>query len=416
MRTSFDEGLRADARPARRSAADLRPLLGRVLAQVRATPVARHRLRRRRRAAPGRRRRARRWSAVAFGATYGPAWYRELTAALRSALAGDRAPLLRLVAEATTAAARRRRRRSPTARASTPRSACHDYPQLYDMTAAAGAAPASQYRAAVRGRAHADPDIYGPFTIARVPRLGLGGAGLVPAVAGRRRRTTRPGRPRRSAATTRDVPMLVLSAASSTRSRRRPRARWSPASSRDARQVAHRQQLPRHGRRRHRRLRGRDPAGASSRDPAHGLTPAVLACAPRCRRCGPCASYPTLVRAVPPAGAGAGIAVPAAGLARRRDRARPSPTCMDRWWNNYSGNGVGPVRRHLVLHRRPGHHASTLHDVRLTTDLAVSGTVVLVPLRPRGDREAHRRQAGRRRWRAPCAARRVNGTVDGFWD
>ena len=38
---------------------------------------------------------------VAFGATYAPAFYRELTAALRSALTGDRGPLLRLVAEAT---------------------------------------------------------------------------------------------------------------------------------------------------------------------------------------------------------------------------------------------------------------------------------------------------------------------------
>ena len=36
---------------------------------------------------------------VAFGATYGPAWYRELPGALRSALQGDRTPLLRLVAE-----------------------------------------------------------------------------------------------------------------------------------------------------------------------------------------------------------------------------------------------------------------------------------------------------------------------------
>ena len=36
---------------------------------------------------------------VAFGATYGPSVYRELPGALRSALAGDRAPLLRLVAE-----------------------------------------------------------------------------------------------------------------------------------------------------------------------------------------------------------------------------------------------------------------------------------------------------------------------------
>ena len=76
----------------------------------------------------------RRLAAVAYGATYGPAFYREMTAAMRSALRGDRAPLLRLVAEATGGGTD----------AGSPRAysegldaavACHDYPQVYDMTA-----------------------------------------------------------------------------------------------------------------------------------------------------------------------------------------------------------------------------------------------------------------------------------------
>ena len=57
--------------------------------------------------------------AVAFGATYTPAFYRELTAALRSGLAGDRGPLLRLVAEATGGGTDAGPV-GPTARASTP--------------------------------------------------------------------------------------------------------------------------------------------------------------------------------------------------------------------------------------------------------------------------------------------------------
>ena len=71
---------------------------------------------------------------VAFGATYGPYAYRELTAALRSALRGDRVPLLRLVAEAegggTNAGPVRAYSEGLDAAV-----ACHDYPQLYDMTA-----------------------------------------------------------------------------------------------------------------------------------------------------------------------------------------------------------------------------------------------------------------------------------------
>lgn len=101
--------------------------------------------------------------AIAFGATYTPAFYRELTAALRSGLAGDRAPLLRLVAEATggDTDAGPVKDYSEGLDAAV---ACHDYAQLYDMTAAP-AVRQQQYAAGLDARSVSDPDTYGPFTV-----------------------------------------------------------------------------------------------------------------------------------------------------------------------------------------------------------------------------------------------------------
>lgn len=99
---------------------------------------------------------------VAFGATYTPAFYRELTAALRSALIGDRRPLLRLVAEATGGGTDA----GPAYYYSEGLDAavvCHDYPQLYDMAAPPGPVREQQYAAAL---AAADPATYAPFTVA----------------------------------------------------------------------------------------------------------------------------------------------------------------------------------------------------------------------------------------------------------
>ena len=98
---------------------------------------------------------------VAFGATYTPAFYRELTAALRSALDGDRTPLLRLVAEATGGGTDA----GPAffySEGLDAAVACHDYPQLYDMTAPPGAVRETQYAAAL---AAADPATYAPFSV-----------------------------------------------------------------------------------------------------------------------------------------------------------------------------------------------------------------------------------------------------------
>ena len=95
---------------------------------------------------------------VAFGATYAPSFYRELTAALRSGLAGDRKPLLRLVAEATGGSTDGGpvRAYSEGLDAAV---ACHDYPQLYDMTASPQVR-AAQYAAALA----TSPTYYAPFT------------------------------------------------------------------------------------------------------------------------------------------------------------------------------------------------------------------------------------------------------------
>jgi pimeloyl-ACP methyl ester carboxylesterase len=102
-------------------------------------------------------------TSVAFGATYTPAFYRELTAALRSALRGDRAPLLRLVAEAVggSSDAGPDRDYSEGLDAAV---ACHDYPQLYDMTAPPGAVRERQLDRAVAARDRTHPRTFGPFT------------------------------------------------------------------------------------------------------------------------------------------------------------------------------------------------------------------------------------------------------------
>jgi pimeloyl-ACP methyl ester carboxylesterase len=102
-------------------------------------------------------------AAVAFGATFAPAFYRELTAALRSGLSGDHRPLLRLVAEATGGGTDA----GPVAAYSEGLDAavsCHDYPQLYDMTAPP-VVRQQQYAAALDARTASYPDTYGPFTI-----------------------------------------------------------------------------------------------------------------------------------------------------------------------------------------------------------------------------------------------------------
>ncbi len=115
----------------RRGGAEFMPTIRRVLGQVRDHPW-----RGRSHDADGRPMRVRVTPAtladVVFIAAFTPAWYRELTAAMRSGLRGDRRPLLRLVAEATGGGTDPEPP-ATTARGSRPRS-CHDYPNVYDLT------------------------------------------------------------------------------------------------------------------------------------------------------------------------------------------------------------------------------------------------------------------------------------------
>ena len=130
---------------------------------------------------------------VAYGATYTPAFYRELTAALRSGLAGDRAPLRRLVAEATGG----NTDAGPVAEYSEglyAAVACHDYPQLYDMTAPpACGASSTPPRCRAAGLA--------PRDVRAVHRGGVRGVGLAGARLVHRLARRAGGQPGRSAGT-----------------------------------------------------------------------------------------------------------------------------------------------------------------------------------------------------------------------
>ena len=99
---------------------------------------------------------------VAFGATYGPAIYAELPGALRAALHGDHKPLLRLTAESLyTGSGGDPVDYSEGLDAAV---SCHDYPQLYDMTATPDVRRA-QYADAIRRQIVSNRRIYAPFTV-----------------------------------------------------------------------------------------------------------------------------------------------------------------------------------------------------------------------------------------------------------
>jgi pimeloyl-ACP methyl ester carboxylesterase len=100
---------------------------------------------------------------LAFGATYGPAYYREFAASMRAALHGDRAPLLRLIAETNDSSSYAG---IPTAYSEGLDAAvtCQDYPQLFDMSDPP-AQRLREYKASVRKEQRQHPRVYAPFTI-----------------------------------------------------------------------------------------------------------------------------------------------------------------------------------------------------------------------------------------------------------
>ena len=345
---------------------------------------------------------------VAFGATYGPAWYRELAAALRAALAGNRAPLLRLVAEAVY----------PGPYASDvvaysegldAATSCHDYPQLYDMTAP----PAQrkvEYRAAVEAEQQTDPGVYAPFTIAEYLASDweeqdwcLQWPVASPAHPA--------GPPAPPSGHYPDVPVLVLSSELDSITTPAEGA-LVKAEFPHARQVLVANSF---------HVSAEDDVdGCSSSilrafvaDPVDGLTPAALACAPLVPPVRAVASYVGSFHAMPAAAPVAGSKVPLAGLRAASTAAETVADVIDRWFNNYSGVGVGLYGGTWSY---TGDHVTrfVLRDVRLTRDLAVSGTVVW-------SRYGHHVTVHLviKQVDASGAIVRgsgVNGTVDAFWD
>lgn len=100
---------------------------------------------------------------VAFNGTYIDATYREFDPAVRAALAGDPLPLGRLVAEVEYPAGY-----AETARENSTGQflavTCHDYPLLYDMSAATPVRR-EQLRKAIAEARKSTPGLFAPFTI-----------------------------------------------------------------------------------------------------------------------------------------------------------------------------------------------------------------------------------------------------------
>ena len=262
-------------------------------------------------------------AAVAFGATYTPAFYRELTAALRSALSGDRRPLLRLVAEATGGGtdAGPVKDYSEGLDAAV---ACHDYPQLYDMTAPP-AVRQQQYAAALDARSARTRAPTGRSrSTSTPPPTGRRWTG---ARSGRRRRR-QPGRPA-------GPPGGPLPRRAGPRAQRRARLDHHPGRGRAGRRA-----VPE-------RAAGRSSPTASTSPRSATPTSCAVADRPHLRRRSPTAGCRSAAPTPGRAGAGDGpVPAPAAARPRRRGRGRPGGRAtvadlQDRWWNNYSGHGVG---------------------------------------------------------------------------
>ena len=327
MRHAFDVVCRRS--PAcRRPGRPFLPTLEQVLAAVRREAVARDGVRRRRPRMRGAASTAPALASVAFGATYTPAFYRELTAALRSGLRGDRAPLLRLVAEATGGGtdAGPVKAYSEGLDAAV---ACHDYPQLYDMTAPPGRPRERQYAAAPRRAARrTHPGTYGPFTVHEYADSDwqvLDWCTRWPVGAARQ-----PGRA--AGAAGRPLPRRARAGA-----QRRARLDHHAGRGRPGRRP-----VPERPAR-----RGRATASTSPRSATPTTAPSG-SCAPSCASPGLASTRRRAPRVAPVRALGIVPRTLADVSGRRDPRARVARAAaltvadvQDRWWNNYSGHGVG---------------------------------------------------------------------------
>jgi pimeloyl-ACP methyl ester carboxylesterase len=299
-------------------------------------------------------------AAVAYDATYGPYFYREFTAALRSGLRGDRAPLLRLVAQATGGGTNA----GPAQYYSEGLDAavsCHDYPQLYDMTAEPSIR-IRQYHAALARRTRLWPHTYGPFSVREYARSDW--ETLDWCMRWRSAPPDNPARPPHPPHGYPSVPTLVLSgeldsittpAEGAIVARQFPRSRQIL--------VANSFHVTADGDTDHCAVR---ILRRFVRTPAHWPRHGCASKVPPVRAMG---VFPRHLRDVT-AGRGRGT------LIERRIAPAAAATVsdlLDGWWNNYSGHDVG-LRGGQWSYTGDRTTVFHLHGVRLTSDLAVSGT------------------------------------------
>ncbi len=146
-------------------------------------------------------------TAIAFNSTYSTTMFREFTAAVRAALDADAVPLARLYAEFFYTGSWLSNPRAFSAGLDTAVS-CHDYVQMYDMSASP-ARRIRQYQNAISRMEKNRPGIYAPFSISDYNRSGWSAPDLClrwPIS------TTNPaGPPRPLAGVYPEVPTLILS-------------------------------------------------------------------------------------------------------------------------------------------------------------------------------------------------------------
>ncbi|WP_432479190.1 alpha/beta fold hydrolase [Nocardioides sp. GXQ0305] len=365
MRTAFD--LACSRSPAcRREGAPFLTTLERVLDRVREEPWRgwSH-------DADGRRMRVRvsprNLVSVAFAATYTPSFYREMTAAMRNALRGDRAPLLRLVAEAvgggTDSGAARFYSGGLEAAVS-----CHDYPTVYPMTLPPGKAREDALEQALRRRTRRAPDTFAPFTVreyARSAWQGLDWCTRWPTAPASN--PAGPVRPPGGAYP--DVPVLVL--VGELDSITTPAEglmvvdQFPDATMVEVRNSFHVTAIGDTDDCAVRIMR------AFVREPETQPDADRRACAEQVEPIRTPGVFPVRLADVRAARGDAALRVRRAGAAA----ADTVVDLFDRWWNNYSGHGVG-LRGGTWTYRGGRVVRFRLDGVRQVRDLAVSGTAV----------------------------------------
>jgi len=288
-------------------------------------------------------------SAASYADMYGPLL-------LRSGLAGDHRPLLRLVAEATGGGTDA----GPVQAYSEGLDAavaCHDYPQLYDMTAPPTTRQA-QYAAALDARTRSDAATYGPFTVREYADSDwqmLDWCTQWPAAPA----SNPAGPPLPPGGAYPDVPVLVLSGELDSITTPAEGAMVTAQFPR-ARQVLVRNSF-------HVTTVG-DTDRCAVRI-VRTFVASPTAPTPRAlRRC---------ARDVPPVRALGRFPSSAPTTAREvaRAAALTAADLPDRWWNNYSGHGVG-LRGGTWRYAGDRVVRFRLSDVRLVAGLPVSGTAV----------------------------------------